>query len=119
MTSDRRYVLTPEGKVKDTIKEFLRSRGVASLSRPVPDPVGYYHMYVPSGYGDPALDFTGCYKGRFFAIETKSRGNVPSALQNRVMKAHQDALGFSIWGDDAELICKRLGEFFDHVDTLA
>jgi hypothetical protein len=40
-------------------------------------------------------------------------------MQKLIMKAHQDALGFSIWGDDADDICRRLGEFFDYVDTLA
>jgi hypothetical protein len=108
---------TPEGVVKDVVKTFLKERRVASLSRPIADAVGYYHMYVPSGYGDPQLDFTGCYKGRYFAVETKARGNTPSAMQNLIMKAHQNALGFSIWGDDAEDICRRLGEFFDYVDT--
>lgn len=108
---------TPEGRVKTSVKAYLRSRNVASLSATISHPVGYYHMYVPHGYGEPALDFTGCYKGRFFAIETKARGGVPSAMQNRVMKLQQDALGFSIWGDDAGDICKRLGEFFDYVDT--
>jgi hypothetical protein len=110
---------TPEGAVKDVVKDYLKYRRVASMSRPLPDALGYYHMYVPSGYGDPALDFTGCYKGRFFAIETKAKGNKPSAMQNRIMGMHQDALGFSIWGDDAVAICDRLGKFFDHVDTLA
>lgn len=111
--------MTPEGKVKEVVKRFLEERGCATLSKPLHDPVGYYHMYVPSGYGEPSLDFTGCYKGRFFAIETKAIGGVPSARQNLIMKAHQNALGFSIWGDDAGSICKRLGEFFDHADTLA
>ena len=115
--------MTPEGKVKADVKAFLMERRVASMSKPCLDAVGYYHMYVPSGYGDPALDFTGCYKGRFFSIETKARGrgrgSVPRAMQNRIMKIQQDALGFSIWGDDASDICRRLGEFFDYVDTLA
>jgi hypothetical protein len=110
---------TPEGRVKTLVKSYLRSRNVASLSARMSHPVGYYHMYVPHGYGEPALDFTGCYKGRFFAIETKSKGGTPSAMQELIMKAHRDALGFSIWGDDADDICRRLGEFFDYVDTLA
>lgn len=110
---------TPEGRVKDKVKAFLRERGVASLKDELPNAVGYYHMYVPHGRGESALDFTGCYKGRFFAVETKSLGNTPSAIQKRIMRMHQDALGFSIWGDDADEICRRLGEFFDHVDTQA
>lgn len=111
--------MTPEGRVKDKVKAFLKARGVASLKDELPGAVGYYHMYVPHGYGEPALDFTGCYKGRFWALETKANGNVPSAIQKRIMKMHQDALGFSIWGDDADEICRKLGAFFDHVDTLA
>lgn len=111
--------MTPEGAVKKIVKRFLKERGCATLSEPIRDPVGYFHMYVPHGYGEPALDFTGCYKGRYFAVETKAPGGTPSAIQKLIMKAHQNALGFSIWGDDADDICKRLGEFFDHVDTLA
>lgn len=108
--------MTPEGAVKVTVKSFLKARGVASLKDELPDAVGYYHMYVPHGYGEPALDFTGCYKGRFFAIETKAAGGTPSAIQRRIMRMHQNALGFSIWGDDALDICRRLGEFFDYID---
>jgi hypothetical protein len=110
---------TPEGRVKTIVKAYLRSRNVASLSASMSNAVGYYHCYVPSGYGDPALDFTGCYKGRFFAVETKAKGNTPTAMQKLIMKAQADALGFSIWGDDALEICDRLGAFFDFVDTLA
>ena len=109
---------TPEGRVKNPVKDFLHSRGVMHLSKPLAAPVGFYRMAVPNGYGEPSLDIEGCYKGRFFAVETKARGNVPSARQKLIMQMHQDALGFSIWGDDAEDICRRLGEFFDHVDTL-
>jgi len=108
---------TPEGRIKDQVKAWLKSRRVASLSAPVADAVGYYHMYVPSGYGDPALDFTGCYRGRFWALETKARGNTPSARQNLIMKVQQDALGLSIWSDDIDDIVERLGEFFDFVDA--
>ena len=110
---------TPEGNLKDKVKAFLKARRVASLSAPVTDAVGYYHMYVPSGYGDPALDFTGCYKGRFWALETKAHGNTPSQRQLLIMRVHQNALGFSIWSDSIEDIVKRMGEFFDFVDQQA
>jgi hypothetical protein len=112
-------VSTPEGAVKAAVKRFLHERGCATLANPLHDAVGFFRMHVPSGYGEPALDFEGCYKSRFFAIETKAAGNVPSARQKLIMRMHGNALAFSIWGDDAEELCKRLGEFFDHVDTLA
>lgn len=51
---------TPEGKVKDRVKKLLKSYGA------------YYHMVVTNGMGEPTLDFIGCYRGRFFAIETKA-----------------------------------------------
>lgn len=111
--------VTPEGVLKAVIKAYLTSRKVASLARPLGNPLGYYRMSVPNGMGAPELDFYGCYKGRFFAVETKAFGNVPSALQKLLIKAHHDAGGFSIWGDDPNDLCKRLGEFFDYVDTFS
>lgn len=58
---------TPEGKVKTEVRELLalHSQGM------------YYNMPVPSGYGEPMLDFVGCYYGRFFMIETKAAVNLP------------------------------------------
>lgn len=111
--------MTPEGRIKEVVKAFLKARKVRTLAHPIAGAVGFYRMHVPSGYGEPALDFEGGYKGRFWAVETKANGNTPSAIQKLIGAMHADALCFSIWGDDAEDICKRLGEFFDYVDTLA
>lgn len=110
---------TPEGKVKLRVKNFLWERGLATLSHPVHTPVGFFRMHVPSGYGEPALDFEGAYKGRMFAVETKAEGNTPSAMQKLIIKMHHNALVFSIWGDDADSLIKQLDDFFTHVDTLA
>jgi|SRR5262245_5582552 len=53
---------TPEGRVKDKVKELL-------------DEAGAYHNWpVPGGYGIPTLDCFGCHRGMFFAIETKAPG---------------------------------------------
>lgn len=60
---------TPEAVVKDKIKKVLKSHGV------------YYYMSVPYGYGAPTLDFTGCHRGRFFAIEAKAPGKRPTPRQ--------------------------------------
>ena len=108
--------LTPEGKVKAKIKAWLKNRRVASLSAPCADPLGYYHMYVPSGYGDPALDFTGCYRGYFFAIETKAEKHKPSARKQLIMKAIGDAQGVALWGDSDFSIIYQLEKFFDTID---
>ena len=70
---------TPEAKVKQRVKEILDEAGA------------YYDMPVPSGYGKPTLDFIGCYKGYYFAIETKAPGNMPTIRQEQTMTQMQKA----------------------------
>lgn len=60
---------TPEGKVKDKVKEILREFDV------------YWHCPVQNGMGAPGLDFWCCYRGIFFAIETKAPGKTPTPRQ--------------------------------------
>jgi penicillin-binding protein-related factor A (putative recombinase) len=55
---------TPESLVKRKVSALLKLHKC------------YYEMPVPSGFGKSGLDYTGCAKGTFFAIETKS-GNKP------------------------------------------
>lgn len=76
---------TPEGKLKDQVKAFLRERGA------------YYHMPVQMGYGTPSLDFIGCHRGKFFAIETKAVGKRPTARQNLTMRDMQVAQANVVW----------------------
>lgn len=85
---------TPEGKVKRTVSSLLRAT-----------PDLYYFMPVPSGYGESSLDYLGCYRGKFFAIETKAPGKKPTDRQN-MMIARMKAAGaavFVIDGDTTEL----------------
>lgn len=55
--------MTPEGKVKKQVKALLST---------------YKDLYqewpVPGGYGKSGLDAHCCYRGRYFAIETKAPG---------------------------------------------
>lgn len=81
---------TPEGKLKDQVKAFLKERGA------------YYHMPVQMGYGSPTLDFIGCYQGKFFAIETKAPGKGPTPRQNATMRIIEDAGGWTVWTDNME-----------------
>lgn len=57
---------TPEGKVKKLVREMLNpyveSHGL------------YYNMPVPTGYGEPMLDFVGIHRRLGFMIETKAPG---------------------------------------------
>ena len=54
--------MTPEGKVKWAVRELLKEHGA------------YWHCPVQNGMGKPSLDFVGCHRGRYFAVETKADG---------------------------------------------
>lgn len=76
--------VTPEGKVKEAVKKLLKERGA------------YYHMPVQNGMGKPSLDFVGCYKGKFFAIETKAEGKKPTLRQQATI-AEMEAAGAAVF----------------------
>ncbi len=107
---------TPEGKIKDKVKLFLEEHGVACLSKPNPKAVGYYHMFVPMGYGSSFLDFTICYKGQFLLVETKSSGNQPTARQLLIREGVTRAGGFVIIDNSWPALKLKLEGFFDAVD---
>ena len=71
--------MTPEGKVKEVVKKFLKEKGI------------YYIMPATGGYGSSgAPDIVVCHKGKFYGLEVKSGANKPTALQmdnlNRIEK---------------------------------
>jgi hypothetical protein len=66
--------MTPEGKVKKTVKDILKARDV------------WYFMPVSFGMGKAGIpDFLCLFRGRFFAIETKAGNNLPTRLQEKVI----------------------------------
>jgi hypothetical protein len=74
---------TPEAKVKAQVKRALKT--LQDKGYPV-----YYHMPVQNGMGKPTLDFVGCIKGQFFAIETKAPGKKPTERQEAtIMEMHK------------------------------
>jgi hypothetical protein len=74
--------MTPEGRVKAKVKKTLTEMGA------------YYAMPVASGYGHAGTpDFLVCYRCQFLAIETKAKGNQPTALQEATMQRIRDAGG--------------------------
>ena len=75
---------TPEGKVKEQVKRALK--GLQAKGYPV-----YWHMPVQNGMGKPSLDFIGCVKGQFFAIETKAPGKKPTERQQGTIAEMQKA----------------------------
>lgn len=66
--------MTPEGKVKRDVKEYLKTLDKC-----------WYFMPVPFGYGIRGVpDFVVCHKGRFVGIETKSSKGPRKAWQEAV-----------------------------------
>ena len=81
--------MTPEGRVKKRVK-YVLAEADRMLGRV------YSNWPVPAGYGKPMLDCVGCFKGRFFAIETKAPGKKPTPLQ-RLTAEQMGAAGATVF----------------------
>ncbi len=82
---------TPEGRVKDAIKKYLKSIGA------------WYFMPVSNGMGQVGIPDIICwYKGVFVAIEAKAPGKKANLTENqkRVMDAIRTADGWAWVCDD-------------------
>lgn len=87
---------TPEGKVKDAIKAFLKSL-----------PGCWFFMPVSNGMGAHGVpDFIGVYRGRFFAIEAKAPGKEKNTtpLQDRVIGLIRAAGGHVVVASDLQTV---------------
>lgn len=94
---------TPEGKVKDAVKKFLKERGA------------WFFMPVSNGMGQVGIpDIIICYKGVFVAIETKAPGKVTNVTPNqeRVMQDIRLNEGFAFVVDSTD----DLTMLFDSID---
>lgn len=93
---------TPEGKVKTKVRAELLRRGI------------YHFMPATGGYGRSGVpDIVGCYRGHFFAVETKAGNNKPTALQERELKQIRDAGGVAFVINET-----NLDELIVWLDTL-
>lgn len=93
---------TPEGKVKDACKKYLKSIGA------------WFFMPVSNGMGQVGIpDIICCYKGMFIAVETKAPGkrNQTTANQDRVIEAIKGADGWAIVVDNVD----QLEEFITSI----
>ena len=64
--------MTPEGKVKKQVKEYLKSIGA------------WYYMPVSNGMGRVGCpDILVCYQGLFMAFETKAPGKIRNVTANQ------------------------------------
>lgn len=82
--------MTPEGRTKAKISAMLKEAGA------------YYYMPVPGGFGAPTLDYLGCHKSRFFAIEAKAPGKVPTPRQEGTIREINLAMGMAFVIDGSE-----------------
>ena len=76
--------MTPEGLIKARTKKLLAAHDCISASEvgKTKGGAGWYYMPVQAGLGVKGVpDFIGCYKGKFFSIETKAPGKRPTDLQ--------------------------------------
>lgn len=92
--------MTPEGKVKAEIKAGLKALG----------PDCHIFMPVQTGYGQRAVDFIGCYKGCYFAIEAKradGKGRL-TAIQVKFLADVRKAGGIAVVALSWEDVAKAL-----------
>lgn len=85
--------MTPEGKVKKSVREFLHDRGV------------WFYQPIQNGMGRVGIpDFVCCFNGLFIAIETKAPGKLANLTANQKLvieeiKAHG---GLAVVADSVE-----------------
>jgi len=97
-----------EYHIKDDIKGLLKARGC------------YIDSRTSKGYGRRGIpDFTGCYRGYYFAIEAKELDTMqPATWQAKEMRKIGEAGGFAICvGAPTHL--PRVAALLDAIDALA
>jgi len=93
--------MTPEGKVKKKIKEYLVSVGA------------WYYMPVSNGMGRAGCpDILVCYKGHFMAFEVKAPGKIKNttANQDREIASINQAEGIAIVVDDVKQVMEVIDD---------
>jgi|TARA_B100000929_G_C15463789_1_gene405471 hypothetical protein len=87
--------MTPEGKVKKKVKEYLATTGA------------WYYMPVSNGMGRVGCpDILVCYQGHFLAFEVKPPGKIKNttANQDREIAGINKANGIAIVVDNVEQV---------------
>jgi len=97
--------MTPEGKVKKVVRELLaRHDGL------------YQEWPVPSGYGRATVDCLGCFRGRFFGIETKAPGGKLTPRQEETLRAIAAAGGATFVIDGDLMSLNELKRWLETID---
>ncbi len=92
--------MTPEGVVKNKVDKVLRAAGA------------YYHKPVINGMGKPTLDYVGCHRGMFFAIETKA-GNKQMTERQKITAAEMSKAGGVVFLINESTGMKELEEWLN------
>lgn len=113
--------MTPEGRVKDAVKKMLVSVGcipAAQAARATKAHHGWFFMPVGGPRSGTAgiPDFIGHYKGRFFAIETKTKGKKPTARQEHQLRA-LSLTGAKAFVVDSEESLERVKEWVNETTS--
>lgn len=90
--------MTPEGRVKEAVKKWLKAKGI------------WYYMPVQGGFGVVGIpDFICCWDGLFLAIETKAPGKRSNTTANQDAKisAINAAGGTALVIDDVQQLEER------------
>lgn len=98
--------MTPEGKVKKKVKEYLQSIGA------------WYYMPVSNGMGRVGCpDILVCYSGRFLAFETKSPGKRENVTANQMREINgiQRANGLAHVVDDVAQVIAIMEKLNDQI----
>ena len=97
--------MTPEARVKASIKKVLDARGFwrAGTAKPATPITGWYYMPVSNGMGVHGIpDFVCCWEGFFFSIEAKAKGGETTPNQDRRHEEIRAAKGLVLVVDEAE-----------------
>ena len=89
---------TPEGKVKDAVKKFLKEKGI------------WFFCPMQNGFGVVGIpDFICCDRGRFLAIETKAPGKIKNVSPNQAQRIVEirKAGGIAVVIDDVSQLEKE------------
>lgn len=79
---------TPESKLKKQVDKYLKEL-----------PHCYFFSPVQMGFGKRTIDRLCCINGRFVGIELKAPGEVPTKLQENIMRDIQAAGGVAFCCD--------------------
>ena len=93
--------LTPEGRVKQAVKQYLKRRGI------------WFYMPIQNGMGQVGIpDFICCWNGRFLAIETKAPGKLNNTTPNqeRVIKEIRSVAGCAFVVDSVAMLDELLND---------